>query len=99
MNYLIGMDIGTSSTRAIIIDENEKLMTSATNDYPLVTLKPGWAEQNPDDWWKSSVSVLKKVIGTSKVSPKDIAGIGPSGQMHGSVFLDMEGNVIRPALL
>ena len=99
MNYLVGMDIGTSSTRAIIIDENGKLIASATSDYPWITPKPGWVEQNPDDWWKASVNVLEKVIETSKVSPKDIASIGPSGQMHGSIFIDMEGKVIRPALL
>lgn len=99
MAYLMGMDIGTSSTRAIIIDENGKLIASATGDYPLITPKPGWAEQNPEDWWKASVEVIKKVIEVSRVSPKEIAGIGPSGQMHGSVFLDKGGNVLRPALL
>jgi len=99
MNYLIGMDIGTSSTRAVIIDENGNLISSATSDYPLITPKPGWAEQNPNDWWNASVTVLKKVIDTSGVSPKDISAIGPCGQMHGSVFLDRYGDVIRPAIL
>ncbi|MBM3705657.1 MAG: xylulokinase [Actinobacteria bacterium] len=99
MDYLIGMDIGTSSTRAIIIDENGKLVASATGEYPLFTPKPGWAEQNPEDWWKASVSVIKEVIETSGVAPADIAAIGPSGQMHGSVFLDSSGEVLRPALL
>jgi xylulokinase len=99
MSYLIGMDIGTSSTRAIIIDEEGKLIASATGEYPLITPKPGWAEQNPEDWWKASIKVIKEVIETSKISPEDVAGIGPSGQMHGSVFLDRDGNVLRPALL
>ncbi len=99
MSYLIGMDIGTSSTRAIIIDENGKLIASATSDYPMITPRPGWAEQNPEDWWNASIKVIKEVIETSGISVKDIAGIGPSGQMHGSVFLDSEGNVLRPALL
>jgi len=99
MAYLLGMDIGTSSTRAIIIDEDGRLIASATSDYPLITLKPGWAEQRPGDWWKASVQVIKKVIEKSKVKPEDIAAIGPSGQMHGSVFLDKDGQVLRPALL
>src|SRR5665647_3064214 len=99
MNYLIGLDIGTTSTRAIIIDEDGKLISSATSDYPLITPRPGWAEQHPEDWWKATVDVIKEVIEKSKVSPKSIAAIGPSGQMHGSVFLDKDGNVLRPALL
>ncbi len=99
MAYLLGMEIGTSSTRAIIMDEDGKLIASATSDYPLITLKPGWAEQKPEDWWKASVEVIKKVIEKSKVKPEDIAAIGPSGQMHGSVFLGKDGNVLRPALL
>ncbi len=99
MKYLIGMDIGTSSTRAIIINEDGKLIASASADYPLITPKPGWAEQNPNDWWEASIKVLRKVLQDSKVSPKDIAGIGPSGQMHGSVFIDSNGDVIRPAIL
>ena len=99
MKYLIGMDIGTSSTRAIITDENGKLMASATSDYPLMTPKPGWAEQKPEDWWKASIIVIKEVLEKSGISAKDIAAIGPSGQMHGSVFLDSSGDVLRPALL
>jgi len=99
MNYLIGLDIGTTSTRAILIDEDGKLISSDTSDYPLITPRPGWAEQHPEDWWNATVDVIKKVIEKSKVSPKSIAAIGPSGQMHGSVFLDKDGNVLRPALL
>jgi xylulokinase len=99
MKYLIGMDVGTSSTRAIIVDETGKLIASATKEYPLITPRPGWAEQNPDDWWNASVEVIKKCLENSKIFPGDVAGIGPSGQMHGSVFLDSCGNVIRPALL
>jgi len=99
MNCLIGLDIGTTSTRAILIDEDGKLISSAASDYPLITPRPGWAEQHPEDWWKATVTVIKKVIEKSKVSPKSIAAIGPSGQMHGSVFLDKDGNVLRPALL
>ena len=99
MRYLLGIDIGTSSTRALLIDENSKLVASSTSDYKLITPKPGWAEQIPDDWWIASINTIKEVIEKSKISPQNIAGIGLSGQMHGSIFLDKGGNVIRPAIL
>lgn len=54
MNYLLGLDIGTTSTRAIVVDEDGKLVASSTKDYPLITPKPGWAEQNPEDWWNAT---------------------------------------------
>jgi len=59
MNYLIGLDIGTTSTRAILIDEDGNLISSATSDYPLITPRPGWAEQHPEDWWKATVELKK----------------------------------------
>lgn len=99
MDYLIGFDIGTTSTRCILIDTNGKLVASATSDYPMDTPKPGWAEQDPDDWWSGTVATIKEVIEKSKINPSNISAIGLSGQMHGSVFLDKEGKVIRPALL
>lgn len=99
MNYLLGIDIGTTSTRALIINEDGALVASSTRDYPLYTPKPGWAEQNPKDWWKATVLAIKEILSNSKVAPSDIACIGLSGQMHGSVFLDKDGEVIRPAIL
>lgn len=99
MNYLIGIDIGTTSARALIINEDGKVLASSTKDYPLYTPKPGWAEQNPEDWWKATAGAIKEVLSSSKVRVSDIACVGLSGQMHGSVFLDKDGNVIRPAIL
>lgn len=99
MNYLIGFDIGTTSTRCILIDTSGKLIASAISDYPMDTPKPGWAEQDPDNWWKATVITIKEVMEKSNVNPSDISAMGLSGQMHGSVFLDREGKVIRPALL
>jgi len=98
-NYLLGIDIGTTSTRTILIDENGNLLASSTSDYELITLKPGWVEQNPDDWWTATVKTIKDVIEKTNISPRDIACIGLSGQMHGSVFLDNKGKIIRPAIL
>ena len=99
MRFLLGLDVGTTSTRTVIIDENSKLVASSTSNYKLITPKPGWAEQIPDDWWIASIKTIKDVIKKSNVSPENIACIGLSGQMHGSVFLDSSGNVIRPAIL
>lgn len=99
MKFLLGIDVGTTSTRAILINENCKLIASSICDYNLITPKPGWAEQIPDDWWNASIKTIKDVIEKSNVSPENIVCVGLSGQMHGSVFLDNNGNVIRPAIL
>jgi len=100
MKFLLGLDIGTTSTRALLINENLKLVASSTSAYKsLMTPRPGWAEQNPDDWWGQSVKTIKDVIDKSHVRPENIACVGLSGQMHGSVFLDSNGEIIRPAIL
>jgi xylulokinase len=99
MDYILAFDIGTSSTRCILIDRSGKLIESADKGYPMDTPRAGWAEQDPDKWWKAAVYAIKKVLAKSKINPKDITAIGLSGQMHGSVFLDKDGKVIRPAIL
>ncbi len=99
MKFLLGLDIGTTSTRALLINERNKIVASSTDDYKLITPKPGWAEQIPDDWWIASIKTIKDIIKKSNVSSKNIACIGLSGQMHGSIFLDDKGEVIRPAIL
>ena len=99
MAYLLGIDIGTSGTKTLLIDETGAVVASATAEHPLYIPKPNWAEQNPADWWAATVSTIREVITKSGVAARDIAGIGLSGQMHGSVFLDAENSVIRPALL
>lgn len=99
MKFLLGLDVGTTSTRTVAIDENSKLVASSTSDYKLITPKPGWAEQIPDDWWIASIKTIKDVIEKSNIPAENIACVGLSGQMHGSVFLDNDENVIRPAIL
>jgi len=98
-NYYLGLDIGTSGTKALLITEGGKPVATATAEYPLSTPRPQWAEQNPIDWWNAVVDVTRRVIDTSGIDGAAIAGIGLSGQMHGSVFLDRHGDVIRPAIL
>jgi xylulokinase len=99
MDYIVAFDIGTTSTRCILIDRLGKLIKSAKKDYSMDTPRAGWAEQDPEQWWKASVHAIKEVLAKSKIDPKDISAIGLSGQMHGSIFLDKEGKVIRPAIL
>lgn len=99
MPYLIGIDIGTSGTKTILIDETGKVLARALAEYPLYTPKPQWSEQDPIDWWNAVCVTTRKVLESSGVDPRAIAGVGLSGQMHGSVFLDENGQVLRRALL
>ena len=99
MKYLIGLDVGTSGAKCIMIDENGKVIASSTQEYPLSTPRPGWAEQDPADWWNGVVAGLKAILAKANVDPKDIAGLSYSGQMHGLVALDANNEVIRPAIL
>lgn len=99
MAVFLGIDIGTSGTKTLAMNETGEILASATATYPLSNPKPGWSEQDPEDWWKATIETVKKVLKAGKVKPDDVAGIGLSGQMHGSVFLDKSHDVIRPALL
>lgn len=87
---LIGLDVGTSGVKGIAISSDGKLLASATEEYPLSTPRPGWAEQDPDDWWRAAQACLARL-------PE--GEIGFSGQMHGLVVLDEHGAVLRPAIL
>lgn len=97
MGIVIGLDVGTSGTKAIAMDETGRLMASALVEYPLHSPRPGWAEQDPADWRAAALSALSQLA--ARVTPADVRGIGLTGQMHGSVFLDAENSVLRPALL
>lgn len=97
MKYLVGIDIGTSGTKSIVADETGKVVASCTKAYPLYTPRPGWAEQDPADWWKAVVDSLNVIL--ENIEKKDIIGVSFSGQMHGLVALDKDMNVIRPSIL
>ena len=101
MDYLLGVDIGTSGTKALLVNASKggEVVSSSTKTYPLYTPKPLWAEQEPEDWWQATVAAIWEVIQESGVDPKQIKGAGLSGQMHGSVFLDENNEVLRPAIL
>jgi xylulokinase len=91
---LLGIDIGTTAARAIAVDPSGLVVADASSGYPLMTPHPGWSEQNPGDWWRATQSAVRAVSGAG-----EIVGVGLTGQMHGAVFLDGAGEVIRPALL
>ncbi len=99
MAYLIGIDIGTSGTKTLICDASGKVLATAMAEHAIQSPKPGWSEQIPEDWWTATKIATKAVLKKARVKGSDITGIGLSGQMHGSVFLDRSGKVIRPALL
>ncbi|TMC86082.1 MAG: xylulokinase [Chloroflexi bacterium] len=93
---LIGLDVGTSGARAVAVDLLGNVVASASAPYPLSVPRPGWTEQDPQQWWSASQDVLKRVV--LQLSDPPLA-LGLTGQMHGSVFLDGSDHVIRPALL
>ena len=99
MSVTLGIDIGTSGTKTIAIDESGAILASASAEYPCDHPHPGWSEQDPDSWWRATVLTVREVLAKGNLKPADVAAIGLSGQMHGSVFLDARGEVVRPALL
>ncbi|WP_258188455.1 FGGY family carbohydrate kinase, partial [Candidatus Hakubella thermalkaliphila] len=99
MGYLLGIDLGTTSVKAILIDENGKTFGLGSEEYPLLIPRAGWAEQDPEKWWEVVKRVVGTVVGRSGVNGKAISGIGLSGQMHGLVLVDKNGNALRPCIV
>lgn len=99
MRYVIGVDIGTSGTKTVLFDEKGNAVSSFLVEYPLYQPKIGWAEQEPEDWWNATYTSINSVIKQSGVNPADIKGIGLSGQMHGLVMLDKDGEVLRKSII
>src|SRR3954452_4711203 len=95
----LGLDVGTSSVKAIVVDARGKIVARAGEPLKMRAPQPGWAEQNPSDWWKATIAACKRAVAATRGRGAAIASIGISGQMHSSVFLDAGGRVIRPALL
>ena len=93
----LGLDVGTSGVKAVLVAPSGEVAASATSPLTISTPHPGWAEQEPDDWWRASIAAIREARG--RIPDGSIAGVGISGQMHSSVFLDRAGAVIRPALL
>jgi xylulokinase len=99
MTVAIGVDVGTTGARAVAVDERGRVVDARTSEYPLLTPRPLWTEQDPGDWWRATCEVLAEVGAACRDAGREIAGLGLTGQMHGSVFLDAASDVIRPAIL
>ena len=98
-DYLMGIDVGTTGAKAVLVQPSGRVVARATHEYPLHTPRPGWAEQDPADWWRATVAAIRDVLQASGVRPEEVRGLGLSGQQHGSVFLGKDGEVLREALL
>ena len=95
--YTIGMDLGTSALKLLLVDGEGNICNSVTKDYPLYFPHPGWSEQKPEDWWAACLTGVKELL--RGFDAKEVRGIGVGGQMHGLVALDENDTVLRPAIL
>jgi xylulokinase len=97
---LLGIDVGTGGTRAVLVDETGRVLNSATAEHtPMHSPQIGWAEQGPHDWWRAGCLAIKTCLAKSETSPGEIVAVGLSGQMHGLVLLGAAGEVLRPAII
>ncbi|HBK61601.1 MAG TPA: xylulokinase, partial [Firmicutes bacterium] len=103
MDGFLGIDVGTTGVRAIIMDAEGKVAAEGKADHALHIPRPNWAEQDPADWWSATIKAVRACIRRASAldggRPPRIMGIGLTGQMHGTVFLDDDGEVLRPAML
>jgi xylulokinase len=97
--YLLGIDVGTTGVKSILVSATGQVVAEATQSYPISSPKPSWFEQNPEDWWTSAVLTIRELMARPGVHALDIAGVGLSGQYHGLVILDENHSVIRPSIL
>jgi xylulokinase len=98
MDYLLGIDVGTSGTRAVLVDRRGAIASSATCEHlPFASPRTGWAEQDPHDWWKAAGSAIRSAL--ASVPDANVVCAGLAGQMHGAVLLDEKDEVLRPALI
>jgi xylulokinase len=101
MSHLLGIDVGTTGTRAIVVDAADgRVVAGATSDTPLYTPRPLWAEQDADDWWRGTAAAVREAVAAARAfGPVDIEGIGLSGQMHGVVLVDAAGRALGRSLI
>ncbi len=99
MAYFIGIDTSTTATKALLMNEIGEVLGVATNEYSYETPQPLWSEQEPALWWHATVESIRQVLAKTGVESAAVKGIGLTGQMHGLVLLDEDGEVLRPAIL
>ena len=98
--WFLGMDVGTGGTRAVVVDAAGRLISGASSEHaPFRTPHPGWAEQDPEDWWRAAQAAIREALAAAPEPKQPIAAIGLTGQMHGAVMLDENGAVLRPSLI
>lgn len=99
MASFLGLDIGTSSVKALLVDAEQHVIAEASEPVPISRPQPLWSEQNPEDWWQATLKAIARIRATSATEFSGLRAIGLSGQMHGAVLLDKAGHVLRPAIL
>ena len=99
MPCLLGIDIGTSRAKAVLVEPDGHVLGIATTDYPVDQPLPGWAEQDPEAWWQAACEAVRGALSQAGTSGGDVTAIGLSGQMHGTVLLDPDGQPVRPAIV
>lgn len=99
MGCFLGIDLGTSGVKCILVDEQGEVIAGHGESYPLLQPRPGWFEQRPEDWWNATRTCIRQLLRQAGRSGREVLGVGLSGQMHGSVLLDRDLQVVRPALL
>ena len=97
--YLVGIDLGTSGVRAVVLDSTGQLKGIGAQEYPINTPHPGWAEQDPDQWIAAATQAVRQALTQADIPSSHLAGLGLSGQMHTTVCLDRDGRVLRPAIV
>ena len=99
MAYFLGIDTSTTSSKALLIDENGEVIAVASSPHTLQTPRPLWSEQDPREWWEAVAASIRSVLEKTGIGGEQIAAVGLTGQMHGLVLLDEAGNILRPAIL
>ena len=99
MSYVLGIDSSTTATKAQLVDQSGVVIATGSSEYPFETPQPLWSEQDPQLWWTATQEAINQALATAGIAGSDVVAIGLTGQMHGLVLLDSEGEVIRPAIL
>ena len=99
MSFYLGIDVGTSGTKALVMDAKGKVLSTGNGEHGGSTPKPGWSEQNPAHWWASTVVAVAGALKKARIDGRQVAGIGLSGQMHGLVITDDSGKPLRPSII
>ena len=99
MAYFLGLDVSTTSSKALLIDHHGEVLGTASSPHTLSSPKPLWSEQDPMEWWQAVTQSIRNVISQTKIDPNEIEAVGLTGQMHGLVILDEQNEILRPAIL